>query len=207
MTLEEDGRIAHSCILCPEEEERKNYICTIEGEESGASLNVCSPLPPLPSPSPFPVSPHCFNEWDSRPWFIYEEKPEGIQCFIEEQSFSPSYDLGAPPPPPTSPVSKLDGRYTGRTSKGDNLMTGKRGRGWGRSQIVRRQESLVLYKSFNTPCRKALNVETIKVLIFLKRVWVWVCATMERVIMKLPLDIETWISKEYHVFCRQLTHP
>jgi hypothetical protein len=148
LTLE-DGRIAHSCILCPEEEERKNYICTGRGRrERGFSLCVVLPSP-LPPPSP--VSPHCFNEWDSRPWFMDEEKPEGIQWFIEEQAYSPSYDLAAHPPPPTSPVSKLDGRYTGRLRKEDNLMTGKRGRGCGRSQIVRRRESLVLYKSFNTP--------------------------------------------------------
>jgi hypothetical protein len=48
------------------------------------------------------------------------------------------------PPPP--PVSKHGRQHTGRLRKRDNLLSGK----GGRSQIIQRRESLVLYKSFNT---------------------------------------------------------
>jgi hypothetical protein len=51
------------------------------------------------------------------------------------------------PHPITPPVNKLDWRQTGRLRKRDNLLTGEGGR---RNQIIRRSESLVLYKSFNT---------------------------------------------------------
>jgi hypothetical protein len=37
---------------------------------------------------------------------------EYIECFIEDQAFSPSYDY-------------LDRRYTGRLGKRDNLLTGE----------------------------------------------------------------------------------
>ncbi len=40
--------------------------------------------------------------------------------------------------------------HTGRLRKRDNLLTGEGGTVWGRSQVIRRRESLVLYKSFNT---------------------------------------------------------
>jgi hypothetical protein len=36
-----------------------------------------------------------------------------------------------------------------RLRKRDNLLTGERGRGWRRSQIIRQRESMVLYKLFN----------------------------------------------------------
>ncbi len=62
----------------------------------------------------------------------------------EGQAFSPSYDLAPPPPPPPSHVSKFDRRHTGRLRKRDKLLTG------GGSRIIRRRESLVLYKSFNS---------------------------------------------------------
>jgi hypothetical protein len=61
--------------------------------------------------------------------------PSSIECFLEGPAFSQSYDLAHPPPIPPSPVSKVDRRHTGRLRKR-------------RSQIIRRQESLVLYKSF-----------------------------------------------------------
>jgi len=48
--------------------------------------------------------------------------------------------FGSSCPFPPSPVSKLDRRHTRRRG----------GRGWARSRIIRLQESLVLYKSFNT---------------------------------------------------------
>jgi hypothetical protein len=44
------------------------------------------------------------------------------------------------------PASKLDQRHTRRLRKRDNMLTGERG--WRRSKIIRRRESLVLYKSF-----------------------------------------------------------
>jgi hypothetical protein len=49
------------------------------------------------------------------------------ELFIEDQAFSPSYDL-APPPHPL--ISKLVRRHTGRLGKRDNMLTG-RGRGGG----------------------------------------------------------------------------
>jgi hypothetical protein len=67
---------------------------------------------------------------------------------IEDQALS--YDL-APRPP--SPDSKLDRRHRGRLIKRDKLTgcgRGIGGGGVGRSQIMRRQESLVPYASFNS---------------------------------------------------------
>ncbi len=52
--------------------------------------------------------------------------------------------------PNPSPISKLDGQYTGRVRKRDNLLTGESGGGWGRGQILRPRESLVFNKSLNT---------------------------------------------------------
>ncbi len=54
--------------------------------------------------------------------------------------------FGSPPTPP-HPLPSVDRRHTGSLKKRDNLLTGY---GWGRSQIIRPQESLVLYKSFKT---------------------------------------------------------
>ncbi len=59
---------------------------------------------------------------------------ESIKWFIEEQAFSPSYDFNPPPLLPLSPS-----KHTRRLSK-------RWGTGRGRNQIVRRRESLVLYK-------------------------------------------------------------
>jgi hypothetical protein len=73
---------------------------------------------------------------------------ESIQCCFEDQAFDL---LPHNPPTPHSPISKLDRRHTGRMRKRDNMPTGG-GRGGGRSQIIRRWESLVLNKSFNTLC-------------------------------------------------------
>jgi hypothetical protein len=71
---------------------------------------------------------------------------ESIERFIDDQAFSPSYDLAPPPPPP---VSKLDQQHTGRPRMRDTLLTEEGGaRVWGRSHIIQWRESLVLYKSF-----------------------------------------------------------
>jgi hypothetical protein len=53
-------------------------------------------------------------------------------------------------PLPPSTLSKVDRRLTGRLRKRDKLLTGEGRRGWAWSRIVRQQESLALYKSFNT---------------------------------------------------------
>ncbi len=75
--------------------------------------------------------------------------PESIEWFIKDQAFSPSYNL-APPSSRQKVVSYF--RYS------CELTYGTGGMGWGRSQIIRGRENLVLYKSFNTlnrdPIRK-----------------------------------------------------
>ncbi len=78
--------------------------------------------------------------------FIHQSS-ESIEWFIEEHAFSLSYDL-APHTPHPSPVCTLSlflsllvrRRPSLQTRKGDR-------RGW--NQIIRRRESLVLYKLFN----------------------------------------------------------
>ncbi len=61
-----------------------------------------------------------------------------------------------------SPVSKLDGRHTGRLNKRFNLLMGEGGRGGVRSQIIQRRESLVVY---NIIYKKFISVYTVSVLI------------------------------------------
>jgi hypothetical protein len=39
--------------------------------------------------------------------------------------------------------------HTRRLRKRDNFLTGEGGMVWGRSQVIRRRKSLVIYKSFN----------------------------------------------------------
>jgi hypothetical protein len=54
-----------------------------------------------------------------------DASPESIQCNIEDEAISPSYDLATFPPPPIhSPVSKLDRRHTGRLRMKHSLLTG-----------------------------------------------------------------------------------
>jgi hypothetical protein len=62
-----------------------------------------------------------------------------IELFTEDQAFLPPQVGSSPNPPPS--------RHIGRLTKRDRLL-GERG--WGRSQIIRRWESLILHKSFNT---------------------------------------------------------
>jgi hypothetical protein len=57
--------------------------------------------------------------------------------FIEDQAFSPAFNLD---PPPTSPVSKLYLFLSLPVCRKSNLWRG------GRSQIIRRRENLILYK-------------------------------------------------------------
>ncbi len=61
-------------------------------------------------------------------WIIRPVQAGSIEWFLEDQAFSPSYDL-APPPPPF-PVSKLDRQHTGILRNKDIFLTGVgRGRG------------------------------------------------------------------------------
>ncbi len=69
----------------------------------------------------------------------------------------PGFYAPPPPTPPSSHLSKLDWPHTGRLKKRDNLLTGERGKEWGRSQIIRERENLALYKSFNTSWLKAFH--------------------------------------------------
>jgi hypothetical protein len=71
---------------------------------------------------------------------------KSIERSIEDHAFSLSYDLGPPPTPPAHSRPLATERET------DNLLMGEWGEGWGRSQIMRRRESLVLYKPFNILC-------------------------------------------------------
>ncbi len=75
-----------------------------------------------------------------------------LHDFIEAQSFLRSYGLAPTSPlPSTPPVNKLDQRHTGRLRKRDHLLPGGVCiRGWARRQIIRPQESLGLFESFNT---------------------------------------------------------
>ncbi len=72
---------------------------------------------------------------------------KSIEWFIEDQAISPSYDL-APQPPSSLPLSYQ--QLVSSCVSAVELTDGRGGSGWGRSQIIRMRESLVLYKSFNT---------------------------------------------------------
>ncbi len=63
--------------------------------------------------------------------------PEIIEGFIEDQTFVLSYDLA--PLTQSSCVSPVE-------------LTDGEGKGMGKIQIIRLQESLALHKSFNTLC-------------------------------------------------------
>ncbi len=78
--------------------------------------------------------------WAKEYWMIYRGT-----------GFLATYNLAPPHPfPAPSPISKLDRRHTGKVRKRENMLTGEDRGGWGRSQIIRWRESLVLYKLFKT---------------------------------------------------------
>ncbi len=66
---------------------------------------------------------------------------ESIEWFIEEKAVVWFGSFTTIPP---------WSRHRGRLRKRDNFLTGEGGRSWERRQIIRQQESLVLYKLFNT---------------------------------------------------------
>ncbi len=73
---------------------------------------------------------------------------ESIKWFLENQAFSPSYDLA--PSPPSHPFrQQVVSLYQSSGVSPVQLTEGRGRRGCGRSQIIRWRESLVLYKSFN----------------------------------------------------------
>jgi hypothetical protein len=78
---------------------------------------------------------------------FYRYRSESIELFIDDQAFSPPYDL---PPPPVETQEDRE-RETNC--------------GWvgGGGKIIRRRESLVLYKSFNTLWSSTAELETIMI--------------------------------------------
>jgi hypothetical protein len=93
--------------------------------------------------------------------------------------FSPT--PSSPPPP----VSKLDRRHTWtekkKLRKRDNLQ-GVEGRGWTRSRIIiRLQDCLVLYKSFNILCRYWVNGTEITEPWEISRITPWACLRVRQV--------------------------
>jgi hypothetical protein len=76
---------------------------------------------------------------------------ESMEWFLEDQAFSRSYDLAPPPsPPPTPSLVSMFLFLSFRVCRRPSLLTGEGWRGWRRSQIIRRRENLVFYKSFKT---------------------------------------------------------
>ncbi len=74
---------------------------------------------------------------------------------IEKQTFSPSYNLASTPPPPPLPSASSIGD---KQEDWGGETTCWRERGKGRSQIIRRRESPVFYKLFNTLCRRVYSL-------------------------------------------------
>ncbi len=76
---------------------------------------------------------------------------ESIEWFIDDQAFFPTYVLAPSPPPSRRPPASCLSLSVFLGVAGQAYW-GRREDGGGGSQIVRRRESLVLYKSFNTLC-------------------------------------------------------
>ncbi len=79
---------------------------------------------------------------------------ESIEWFstVENQAFSPSYDLAPRPPPPASAVSNLDRRHTGRLRNRATCWLERGGGVWARSWIMNYTdgENKVIYRSIHT---------------------------------------------------------
>ncbi len=77
---------------------------------------------------------------------------ESFECFIEDQAFSPLYDLDPFPPPPPSYVRKLDRRHIGRLRKERQLADGggREGGGGGAKSCESEKACMVLDILFNT---------------------------------------------------------
>jgi hypothetical protein len=84
--------------------------------------------------------------------------PESIEWFKKGPGFLAVVWFGSSLTlSPLSSVSKIKQRHTGKLRKRDNFLTGEEGMGWTRSRIIRPQDSLVIYKLFNTLCSLWLN--------------------------------------------------
>ncbi len=94
------------------------------------------------------LNPATSTAFPVRPIWLH---PASIEWFIEYQAFSLSYDLAPPPPPTFSPVRKLSLFLSRPVCSPVELTDERWGEvGWGRSQVTRRRESLVLCKLFHT---------------------------------------------------------
>ncbi len=85
---------------------------------------------------------------------------ESIELFIEDQAFSPLY-AWAPPPPPALPATSTGDAQEDWERETNYWREGMKR--WGRSKIIRKWESLVLYKSFNTLWSTTAELETIMI--------------------------------------------
>jgi hypothetical protein len=61
---------------------------------------------------------------------VHPPIPESIECFIEDQEFSPLYNLALPTTPPPSTVSKVNRRHTGRLEGGRADGEGAKSKAW-----------------------------------------------------------------------------
>ncbi len=90
------------------------------------------------------------KNYTKKKYTLFGVAADSMEWLIEGKAYSQwMFWLFAQPLPP-SPVSKLDWRQSGRLRKRGQLADWGGGKGWAGSPIKRQQESLVLYKSFNT---------------------------------------------------------
>jgi hypothetical protein len=124
----------------------------------------------------------------------------------EDQAFSPSFAMAPPPPrPPPSLVSKLDRRHTRSLTKRQlaDVIGGGGGRG-AKSQIIRRWESLVLYKSLSTFWLRVFNcswdvgsLNTLDLLLILLLVGYGIANTVLKKHLQSP---STYRNKSFSIF-------